>query len=105
MITEHRNLPMRFATCVDTDDPDLLTQCIVYKVLPPDSHLKLPTYGRVNIPRLFGHCKGDQRKSVVQTIFDSSAVKHVLTEAGVCGVFWKGEKYFFAKGINNRFLL
>ncbi len=40
MITEHKNLSVRFAICVDTDDPDLLTPRMIYQVLPDDTTAK-----------------------------------------------------------------
>jgi hypothetical protein len=40
MITEHNKLSIRFAICVDTDDPDLLTPRMVYQVLPDDNAAK-----------------------------------------------------------------
>jgi len=40
MITEHKNLSIRFAICVDTDDPDLLTPRMVYQVLPDEDAAK-----------------------------------------------------------------
>jgi len=36
MITVPKNLSKRFAICVDTDDPDLLTPRMVYQVLPDE---------------------------------------------------------------------
>ena len=40
MITEHKNPSIRFAICVDTDDPDLLTPRMVYQVLPDENAAK-----------------------------------------------------------------
>ncbi len=40
MITEHKNPSLRFAVCVDTDDPDLLTPRMIYQVLPDDTAAK-----------------------------------------------------------------
>ena len=40
MITERKNPSIRFAICVDTDDPDLLTPRMVYQVLPDDNAAK-----------------------------------------------------------------
>lgn len=40
MITEHEDLSIRFAVCVDTDDPDLLTPRMVYQVLPDENAAK-----------------------------------------------------------------
>jgi len=40
MITEHKNLSKRFAICVDTDDPDLLTPRMIYQVLPDENAAK-----------------------------------------------------------------
>ncbi len=40
MITVHKNLSIRFAICVDTDDPDLLTPRMVYQVLPDEDAAK-----------------------------------------------------------------
>lgn len=40
MITEHKNLSIRFAICVDTDDPDLLTPRMIYQVLPDENAAK-----------------------------------------------------------------
>jgi len=40
MINEHKNLSIRFAICVDTDDPDLLTPRMVYQILPDDNAIK-----------------------------------------------------------------
>ena len=40
MITEHSHLSIRFAICVDTDDPDLLTPRMIYQVLPDDKAAK-----------------------------------------------------------------
>jgi hypothetical protein len=34
---KHRSQAMRFAVCVSTDDPDLLTPRMIYQVLPDDS--------------------------------------------------------------------
>jgi hypothetical protein len=40
MITEHKDPSIRFAICVDTDDPDLLTPRMVYQVLPDENAAK-----------------------------------------------------------------
>ena len=37
MTTKHPKPASRFAICVDTDDPDLLTPRMVYQVLPDES--------------------------------------------------------------------
>lgn len=37
MTTKHPKHASRFAICVDTDDPDLLTPRMVYQVLPDES--------------------------------------------------------------------
>lgn len=37
MTTKHSKTALRFAICVDTDDPDLLTPRMVYQVLPDES--------------------------------------------------------------------
>ena len=37
MTTKHPTPASRFAICVDTDDPDLLTPRMVYQVLPDES--------------------------------------------------------------------
>ncbi|MDQ3745249.1 MAG: hypothetical protein M3444_12770 [Acidobacteriota bacterium] len=34
---KHRSQAMRFAVCVSTDDPDLLTPRMIYQVLPDES--------------------------------------------------------------------
>ncbi len=34
---KHQDTALRFAICVDTDDPDLLTPRMVYQVLPDES--------------------------------------------------------------------
>jgi len=36
-MTKHQNSTPRFAVCVSTDDPDLLTPRMIYQVLPDDS--------------------------------------------------------------------
>ena len=36
-MTKHHNQTSRFAVCVSTDDPDLLTPRMIYQVLPDDS--------------------------------------------------------------------
>ena len=36
-MTKHCNQTPRFAVCVGTDDPDLLTPRMIYQVLPDDS--------------------------------------------------------------------
>jgi hypothetical protein len=36
-MTKRRNPAPRFAVCVNTDDPDLLTPRMLYQVLPDDS--------------------------------------------------------------------
>ena len=36
-MTKRRNPTPRFAVCVSTDDPDLLTPRMIYRVLPDDS--------------------------------------------------------------------
>jgi hypothetical protein len=36
-MTEHQNSSPRFAICIHTDDPDLLTPRMIYKVLPDES--------------------------------------------------------------------
>jgi hypothetical protein len=36
-MAKHRNSTPRFAVCVNTDDPDLLTPRMLYEVLPDDS--------------------------------------------------------------------
>ena len=36
-MTKRRNPTPRFAVCVSTDDPDLLTPRMIYQVLPDDS--------------------------------------------------------------------
>lgn len=36
-MTKRRNSTPRFAVCVNTDDPDLLTPRMLYQVLPDDS--------------------------------------------------------------------
>ncbi len=33
-MTEHKKRNSEFATCIDTDDPDLLTPRMIYEVLP-----------------------------------------------------------------------
>ena len=40
MITERKSQSIRFAICVDTDDPDLLTPRMIYQVLPDDNAAK-----------------------------------------------------------------
>ena len=40
MSTKHPQLASRFAICVNTDDPDLLTPRMVYQVLPDESAAK-----------------------------------------------------------------
>jgi hypothetical protein len=40
MITVQKNLSIRFAICVNTDDPDLLTPRMVYQVLPDEDAAK-----------------------------------------------------------------
>jgi hypothetical protein len=40
MSTKHPKPSSRFAICVDTDDPDLLTPRMVYQVLPDESAAK-----------------------------------------------------------------
>jgi hypothetical protein len=40
MINEQKNLAIRFAICVDTDDPDLLTPRMVYQILSDDNAAK-----------------------------------------------------------------
>jgi hypothetical protein len=40
MIIENKNLLLRFAICVDTDDPDLLTPRMIYQILPDDNASK-----------------------------------------------------------------
>lgn len=37
MTTKHPKPALRFAICVDTDDPDLLTPRMVYQILPDES--------------------------------------------------------------------
>lgn len=36
-MTKRRNSTPRFAVCINTDDPDLLTPRMLYQVLPDDS--------------------------------------------------------------------
>ncbi|MFL6253963.1 MAG: hypothetical protein ACJ74T_03000 [Pyrinomonadaceae bacterium] len=36
-MSKRRNTTPRFAVCVETDDPDLLTPRMIYQVLPDDS--------------------------------------------------------------------
>ncbi|HEV3469299.1 MAG TPA: hypothetical protein VG148_08260 [Pyrinomonadaceae bacterium] len=45
-MTRRRNSTPRFAVCVNTDDPDLLTPRTLYRVLPDDSAGR-PNYVRV----------------------------------------------------------
>ena len=40
MINKQKKLSLKFAICVDTDDPDLLTPRMVYQVLPDDNAAK-----------------------------------------------------------------
>ncbi len=39
-MVKHQNLNPRFAICIHTDDADLLTQRMVYQVLPDESATK-----------------------------------------------------------------
>jgi hypothetical protein len=36
-MSKRRNISPRFAVCVETDDPDLLTPRMIYQVLPDES--------------------------------------------------------------------
>ncbi|MCA1614618.1 MAG: hypothetical protein LC795_10860 [Acidobacteria bacterium] len=36
-MSKRRNITPRFAVCVETDDPDLLTPRMIYQVLPDES--------------------------------------------------------------------
>lgn len=40
MINKYNKVSTRFAVCVNTDDPDLLTPRMVYQVLPDDNAAK-----------------------------------------------------------------
>jgi hypothetical protein len=40
MTTENKNPSIRFAICVETDDPDLLTPRMVYQILPDENAAK-----------------------------------------------------------------
>jgi hypothetical protein len=40
MTTEDKDRAIRFAVCVETDDPDLLTPRMVYQVLPDENAAK-----------------------------------------------------------------
>lgn len=36
-MTKHRDLTSKFAICINTDDPDLLTLRMIYRVMPDES--------------------------------------------------------------------
>ena len=46
-MTKRSNPTPRFAVCVSTDDPDLLTPRMIYQVLPDDSGAARSDYVRV----------------------------------------------------------
>ena len=39
-MTKHQNPEPKFAICINTDDPDLLTPRMIYEVLPDESAAK-----------------------------------------------------------------
>jgi len=36
-MAKRKRIPPQFAICINTDDPDLLTPCKIYQVLPEES--------------------------------------------------------------------